>query len=400
MRISTAQMHRSALNGMLDQQSKLNRTQLEIASGERIQSPSDDPAGATAVLALEQTLAATGQYQKNAQSARNRLSQEEDILAKINNVMDRVRELALQANNATLSNKDREMLAVEVDQRLDEVLGYANARDANGEYIFAGYQGLSQPFVVDGSGTVRYNGDSGQRFVQIGAESQLAIGDSGTRVFRAIRNGNGTFTTTADPGNTGSGIVTAGQVTDSSQYQGQSYRIVFTASDSYDILDNAGNVLKTGSYSEKTGTDIVFGGITLRVSGAPASGDSIAIAASTNQDIFSVLQETIAALKTGDVSDRGNAERANAIGRALIDIDQVMENMRQVRADVGARLNIIDTQTDLNDAYELQLQSSLSELKDLDYADAVTRLNQHMVGLQAAQQSYVQVQSLSLFNFL
>lgn len=400
MRISTSQMHRSALNGMLDQQSKLNRTQLEIASGKRIQKPSDDPAGSTAVLALEQTLAATSQYQKNAEVARNRLSQEENVLDKINNVMDRVRELALQGNNATLSNKDREMLSVEVDQRLEEIIGYANARDANGEYLFAGYQGLAQPFAVDGSGTVQYNGDSGQRFVQIGAERQLAIGDSGTRVFRAIRNGNGTFTTTANPANTGSGIITAGQVTDSSQYQGQSYRILFTATDSYDILDNAGNTLQSGTYSAKTGSDIVFSGITLRVSGAPASGDSIEIAASTNEDIFSVLQQASAALKKGDVSDRGNAERANAIGQALTDIDQVMEGMRQVRADVGARLNVIDTQADLNDAYELQLQSSLSELVDLDYADAVTRLNQHMVGLQAAQQSYVKVQSLSLFNYI
>ncbi len=400
MRISTSQMHQSALNGMLEQQSRLNRTQLQIASGKRIQKPSDDPAGSTAMLALKQTLASTEQYQKNAESARIRLSQEEDLLAKVNNVLDRVRELSIQANNAALSPQDRDMLAVEVEQRLDEVRGYANARDANGEYLFAGYKGSAQPFVVTGSGAVQYAGDSGRRFVQVGADRQLAIGDSGVDVFMTIRNGNGRFTTSADAANTGSGIVTAGQVTDGSQYQGQRYSIVFTAADSYDVLDDKGATVTSGSYSASTGNDIAFAGVSLRITGSPATGDRFTIDPSQNQDVFVTLQETIQAMRTGDQGPRGNAERANALGRAIVDIDQAMENVRQVRADVGARLNIIDSQTDLNDAYGLQLKTSVSDLEDLDYADAVTRLNRHMVGLQAAQQSYVRIQSLSLFNFL
>ncbi len=400
MRISTPQMHQSALNGMLEQQSRLNRTQLEIASGKRIQSPADDPSGATAVLALQRTLASTEQYQKNAESVRIRLSQEEDLLAKINHVLDRVRELSLQANNAALSANDRDMLAVEVEQRLDEIRGYANARDANGEYLFAGYQSSAQPFVVGGSGSVQYVGDNGRRFVQIGTDRQVAIGDSGADVFMAIRNGNGWFTTAPDPGNAGSGIVTAGQVTDGRLYQGQRYEIVFTAADGYQVLDDRGSVVTTGAYSSETGGDIAFAGVSLRISGEPATGDRFTIAPSTNQDIFTTLQETISAMRTGEPGPKGSAERANALGRAIVDIDQAMEKVRQVRADVGARLNIVDSQTDLNDAYRLQLQSSLSDLQDLDYADAVTRLNRHMVGLQAAQQSYVRIQSLSLFNFL
>ena len=77
-----------------------------------------------------------------------------------------------------------------------------------------------------------------------------------------------------------------------------------------------------------------------------------------------------------------------------------MNNLERIRSQVGSRLNAMDSQENLNDAYSLQLQTTLSRLEDLDYAEAITRLEQQLTGIQAAQQSFVRIQGLSLFNFL
>jgi flagellar hook-associated protein 3 FlgL len=71
-----------------------------------------------------------------------------------------------------------------------------------------------------------------------------------------------------------------------------------------------------------------------------------------------------------------------------------------MRTEVGSRLTMLDTQDRANDEYELQLETTRSEVRDLDFAEAVGRLNLQLTGLQAAQQAYTRVQGLSLFNFL
>jgi flagellar hook-associated protein 3 FlgL len=63
-------------------------------------------------------------------------------------------------------------------------------------------------------------------------------------------------------------------------------------------------------------------------------------------------------------------------------------------------LQVIDTQTQSNEGRKLDLRSTLSELEDLDYAEAISRFKFQQVALEAAQQAYVQTNRLSLFNFL
>lgn len=87
-------------------------------------------------------------------------------------------------------------------------------------------------------------------------------------------------------------------------------------------------------------------------------------------------------------------------GNSLDQIDNAMEQMLQFRATVGARLNAVDSQQDINDAMLLQLAQTRSTIEDLDYAEAATRFSQESVALQAAQQAFVRVQNLNLFNLL
>jgi flagellar hook-associated protein 3 FlgL len=74
--------------------------------------------------------------------------------------------------------------------------------------------------------------------------------------------------------------------------------------------------------------------------------------------------------------------------------------MTKIRASVGARLNALDTQETLNSDFLLRIDETLSDMHDLDYAEAVTRMNVEMAGLESAQKAYGKVQGLSLFNYI
>lgn len=225
MRISTGQIYGSALGAVLEQQVRLQRTQQQIATGKRIASPSDDPAGAANLVGLKESMRITRQYQENISAARTQLQQEEATLASIRQVLDRVRELALGAANAALGESDRRAIAVEMAQRISDLEGLANTVSPTGEYLFAGYQGRTRPFAVAPDGTAAYYGDEGQRFVQIGDNRLVAVNDPGASLFMDIPRGNGRFAALAGADNAGTGVIDPGSVT--AGYRGASYRVGF-----------------------------------------------------------------------------------------------------------------------------------------------------------------------------
>ncbi len=398
MRISTSQMHFSATNALLDQQSKLSRTQLQVATGRRILTPADDPVASATLLDLKQTRELTARFQLNADAARARLALEESTLGAVSDALVRVRELAVQGNNDTLSDTDRRSLAQEVRQIVDQLLGLANTRDNNGDYLFAGHQGNVRPFAANSSGGFDYYGDDGTRMIAIGPGREVQDADSGTAVFRAIRNGNGTFATADGAGNTGTGIIDAGTATPA--FVPDTYTITFTQALPTDPItyqvDGAasGNVIPAGTpYVE--GAEISFNGVVVSITGTPADGDTFTVSPAANQDLFTTVQNLAVALEDTDAT-----ARHNAINRVLADLDQAEENITNVRTSVGARLNAIDAQVRNNEDQILALDETLSLIGDLDYAEAVSRLNLQLTGLQAAQQAFIRVQNLSLFNFL
>lgn len=398
MRISSAQLFNLGVDAIHEQRSALSQTSLQLASGKRILSPSDDPTGTVQSLELKTAIDTTHQYQKNMVLAEARLSLEETTLRDVENSMQRVRVLALQANNGSQTDQDRQFIATEVRQRLDELLALANTRDANGEYLFAGHQSHTEPFAPDGAGGFSYFGDDRQRFLQISSSRQVAIGDSGNAVFRQIPNGNGTFTVRDNPANAGNGVIDAGSVTDPAAWVPDTYTITFTAADSYEVRDSGGSLVAGGAYA--SGAAIAFAGIQTNITGEPQAGDSFTVAPSASQDIFATYQNLIDALETSASDDASRARLNNAINRVLVDLDQGLGNVLDTRASIGARLNVTDSQSDINEGAILSLEETLSDIRDLDYAEAISRLKLQLAGLQAAQQSYVQVQRLSLFDYI
>lgn len=299
MRITTALSQQLSIRGITDQQAQLGRTQLQLTSGQKLIRPSDNPVDSTKILDLNQSLESVKQFTSNAEVAQSRLSLEEVTLDGATDRLQRLRELAVQANNGALSAADRISIEYESREILDELLGLSNTTNANGEFLFSGFHTKTQGFTGTANtlpGGFVYNGDGNQRLLQIGATRHIADGDDGITVF-----------------------------------------------------------------------------------GDPAAGTS-------TFDIVAQFADNLAA----------NAPDTNDISQ----IDTALQRIESVRSTIGARLNSIDQQKQLNDKTVLDIRGTLSSIEDLDYAEAISRLNLQTTALQAAQKAYVQVQGLSLFNFL
>ena len=198
MRVSTSQLFQQRVTALLAQQEQLGKTEIQLATGKRVMTAADDPLAAVRNLQLGDQLARLDQYQKNVDTASSRLDQEEGVLASSADLLQRVRELAVNGLNATNGPAELKSLAFEVREHLDQLLNLANTRDANGEYLFSGYQGDTEAYTADGVGNFSYNGDQGQRHLQISSSRQIAVADHGVRVFEGIATAAGGVASTFD----------------------------------------------------------------------------------------------------------------------------------------------------------------------------------------------------------
>lgn len=188
MRVSTSQIYNNSVNQMQNSQARLAEIQERISSGKALLRPSDDPVAAARILKLERELARTEVFDANIDASKRRLELEELTLGQIDTATTRVRELALQANNGTYSAADRKIMAEEVKQLQESIYALMNTKDVEGEYLFAGNQGNTQPFVENSDGSFSYVADDGQRFIQAGPELQVATTDSGRDAFMVLEN--------------------------------------------------------------------------------------------------------------------------------------------------------------------------------------------------------------------
>ncbi len=396
MRISTNQMYQRGVDGMLEQQSQFSKTQNQLASGKRVVVPSDDPTGAVQMLDLQKNMESTRRYQENIAAARVSLNMEEQGLRDGIGILQRVRDLTIQANNSAMSNSQRQGLAQEIEEHLAGLLGLANTQDANGDYLFAGFSTNGKPFSQSAAG-FNYAGDQGQRLLQVGPNRQVAMSDSGSQVFQAIKNGNGSFVTAYNPANTGSGVIDPGTVINPTAWVRDTYTITFITPTNYEIRDSSAALISSGAY--QADADISFNGVQTSIAGAPAAGDQFTLAPSTYQDVFATLQDLVNAFRSTPVDPAAKAQVANDINQAMTGLDQALDNFSDLEASVGARLQALDSQESINDDFISISEAALAKVEDLDYAEAISRFNRQLLALQAAQQTFMRVQNLSLFNF-
>lgn len=402
MRISTNQIFDQSLAAMLNQQASLAQTQNQISTGKKIINPSDDPAGSVQALNLQRELSVTEQYAANATAATNKLQSEESVLKSAADILQRVRELAVQGLNDSNTLEDRKAIAVEINQLNEQLFSLANTRDSNGDYLFSGFASNTQPYeTIFGS----YQGDEGQRNLKVGAGVLVETNDSGAAVFEVPVADT---RITDDPVNPSNVSLT---VVGDSNVDSNFAPLTFTFTEdvvtpgvfSVGVTDNDGNA---ATFAYQAGDSINlselngnFPNMSVRLTGIPNDAGVLTLERSlsaTPQPIFRTISNFASALARNEVGPDNSPNN----GLFLSNMSAALENIVDKRAQVGGRINAIEQQSSVNEALSFSLEKSISEISDLDYAEAITRLTQQLTGLEASQQTFTRVQNLSLFNFI
>lgn len=410
MRVSTLQTINQGINSMHDVSEQSLKTQNQISSNKRVLTPSDDPVASTRILQLNQDQAIRDQYKENVDRVQGRLDLEEAQLTAVGEIVVRIKELTIQAGNGAYTLTDRKAIAEEIDQRMTELASLMNSKDASGEYIFSGFKGETLPFVKNEAGGYDYKGDEGRRYVSIASSSTIATNDSGKSVFVDVDSAHKTFYTAAGPNNTSSppATISQGVVVDQEEYdafypddmvvsfytsvRGLEYRVASKA-DGRVLADGAADPNPYGS-----GAGISVNGVSFFINGTPSVNDSFFVESSPKQGLLTTVGKLVEGLRT--IGDDSPEALQNVLDTTMQNLDNAQTRLLQVRADIGARMNTLDSTKALHEQVDVASKAILSDLQDLDYAEAVSRLKFETFVLEAAQQSYVKVQGLSLFNFL
>lgn len=598
MRISTNQIFDRGINSLIDRQAVLSRLQQQMSTGKKILQAADDPVGAARILLIKQEASAIVQYGRNLNTAEANLGLEESVLKNINDVLARIRELAIAAGSAVNDTQTRGYIAEEIEARRDELIDLANSRGTNGEYLFSGFSGRNPTVSVNASGQYVYGGDEGQRNVAIGNGISVFTNDTGQEVFFKLASGdilstinsglaNTTIATTGlqsvvpgpafsglsannlilngeliepttgdgvsdilasasaiaiasainassdvhgvtaqvssnvvnlgvavpaamaagaftingqniisvlgteqdiidkinnasdntgvvatQPGGTGTNILltaadgrnihiqtgvgfgvfgigasanqaqraaltlsdhagfsiagsnpaiiglTAGDVAVTGNAGTaaatvkiigvppepitETYSIRFSDATTYSIYQDSNPATPLSDFTNLTYTEednIDFLGMRVNITGTPATGDrfTVALNQEVQEDIFTGISDLLSELRSNGQETSIIAYR---VGIGLKNIDEATTKVLQVRAKIGARLNIVESQKDVLARSNILLTQQLSSIEELDFTKAVSDLAQQTFLLEAAQQGFIRIQGLTLFNYL
>ena len=186
MKVSTSQIFDRATTQMSAQQAKVSEMQTQLATGKQVLRPSDNPEQAALIQRLSTALNRQDVYESNIDSINSRLGAEESVLLAAEDVMQRIRELAVQASTDTVSSDGRQIIAAEVTALRDQLVSLANSTDVSGNYVFSGSMVRTLPFSENASGDLVYQGDQNRMLVDVSDQRQLALNRPGNEAFSSV----------------------------------------------------------------------------------------------------------------------------------------------------------------------------------------------------------------------
>jgi len=422
MRISSSQYFTMNVETMSNQQASLANMYAQISSGKALQTAADNPLGAAQAVALTSQAATLAQYATNQSSALTSLQQEDSTLSSVTNVMQSIQSLVVNAGNGTLNDTDNSALATQLQGYRSTLMTLANTTDANGNYIFAGFQGGSKPFTNNASGVgATYDGGPGQRQVQISDTRTINVADAGSAIFQSVSSNESSPVSSGSAANTGSGTIGPASVSNSSDPANSLiYTITFgttttgtppTSVSSYSITSSDPSTTPPTVTAPTTptpytaGGNITVGSQTVAISGTPASGDTFTVAPAntgntSDTDIFATLDSLVAALKQPADSATAQATLQNALTTAGSKISNTYNNVLTTQTAVGGReQEVTATQTAMQTT-ATQTANNLADIVSVNLPSAISQYEMTQTSLQAAQQAFAQIQKMSLFNYL
>lgn len=414
-RVSTASQYQNLTSNLMRKQGELNQTNGQLSSGKRVETAGDDPVSSVTIQNYRQQLTQIDQYNSAITLANNRLQTMETAIAGVEDNLGATKQKVLGMINGAMASNDRTAFKDELISLRDGLLELANSRDEAGNYVFAGNQSDTKPFMEATNGSMNYHGDSQSRYAQIDKSVNVKTSLPGDQLFIDVPNSYGDYRPVFSDG--------AGGLTDGSKLHLLSATTTdfSTAEDiqvrfkEVDVIAD-GKTTKEMQYSLKIGGKEVVTGETyypkqgivykdpavadsatlnLKFDGI-SSGDSITLKPAQTINIFDSIQS---AIDNAERPTSSPAAEAN-LQRVIDDLDSGFVHMNQQRSEVGTIMQQVDRQLEQHLDFELTLNQAQSGLEDLDYSKAIMDMNQQMMALQASQQAFGQTKQLSLFNYI
>lgn len=406
MRISTSQYFSMNVAAMDNQQAQLSNIYQEISSGQSLTTPADNPLGAAQAVQLSSTASALSQYTTNQNAALSSLQAEDSTLSSVITTLQSANTLGLSTGSGVLNDTNRSAVAAQLTSLRDQLLTYANATDGSGNALFSGFQNSTQAFTTDAAGNVIYSGDTGTRTVQLTDSNTVATGDNGQSVFMSVGSTNAQPIASGSSANTGTGVIGSVTVNDpTNAANADSYQIAFSGSGStlaYTVTDTTTGVAGTAQ-PYTSGSDITMGGQTVEITGTPAANDTFTVqpANQAGTNVFANLNAMIAALQQPvSGNDAASATLQNAMNTGLSQLANTLNNVTAVQASVGGREQEVQALQTVTQTNSTQTASNLADLTSTDMVSTISKYTQTQAALQASQQAFVQIQNMSLFQYI
>jgi len=407
MRISTNQIYDQNMRSIMQNQGDLAKTQEQLASGKRIITPSDDPVGAAKVLRLTEEIDELTKFQRNNDLVTGSLEQQEAVLTNITNSVNRARTLVIQAGSGALDSPDRKAIGAELEQIKLEIFDLMNTQDAEGNYLYAGFQSGNQAFEYNPTATgnaITFTGDAGVSFVQLSNSSKIQSTSNGYEVFENVLS---RYKFSTDPASTA--VVSEASVKQQGTFDtffdknydpvntgNNDYRINFLASGQAELV-NQGTGVIVESVAYTSGQPFTIKGMEFEATAVPGDSIDLSLDAPEKKSMAQTLHEIQAVLNDSSID---SFELQESISDALVGLDNGLEKLSLEHASIGSRLNIAESIYESNLDMEIAAKASRSSIQDTDYAEASTEFAKQETALSAALATFPQVTELSLFNFI
>jgi len=173
------------LNDLWQQQTQEQTAIQELATGRRVNVPSDDPAAAAADVQNQALQSQVDQYLKNTNGLEGMLQTADSTLSSVVTALNQAISLGVQGSNGDLSTSNRQEIAQQVQSIQGQIVQFANA-SYQGSYMFAGTANQSAPFTLDSTqpSGVRYNGNTGVNNVEIAQGRSIQTNLPGSQIFQ------------------------------------------------------------------------------------------------------------------------------------------------------------------------------------------------------------------------
>ena len=400
MKVSTQQFYDKSLNNLQKAQSEAAKSNEQLSTGKALVRPSDDTLKLRSVANIDRAISAVENHNSNVDSLLNRFSLEESIVLSATDVTARLKELAIQASNATYSVADRKIMATEATSLRNHLFALANSKDTNGGAMFGGSRTGSDPFIELADGRVSYVGDDQVLKVEVGEDRLLAKNRPGSQVFAGVirtdyagdeenvgffdviddfvdslKNPSKTEITVSVDGmsdNNGSLIINGVEISQAADRPGveEIVRLINLEADRTNVVASleANGELKVENKNGFEGDEIVFGdepGLLLNISGSV-----------------------------------GPSEESKLWERSISEVGSLHDSLSVAIGRLGSELNSAEYQKDLNLNAEVRLKQLKSAEVDVDFAEVVSRFNAELARLEASQAAFAKLSRLSLFEYL